>query len=124
MRKLIFVMAMAVGTVAQAQDAPPRPMMSPACHDEVQNLCPATDDREARRACMMAKHDSLSPKCKDEMASLMKARRARGGGQGNGWGGPPQGGPDGGPPHGDGSMGGMPGMNRGDQGGDGAPPPQ
>jgi hypothetical protein len=122
MRKLIFVMAMAVGTVAQAQDAP-RPMMSPACRTEIQNLCPQTGDRDARRSCMMAKHDSLSPKCKDEMTAMMKARQARGGGHGGGWGGPQgggQGGPDGGPPHGD--MGGMNGG--GDQAPEGQPQPQ
>jgi hypothetical protein len=122
MRKLIFVMAMAVGTVAQAQDAP-RPMMSPACHTEVQNMCPQTGDRDARRACMMAKRDTLSPKCKDEMVAMRKAREANGGGQGGNWGGSPQGGPNGGPPHGD--MGGMNGGGiGGDQNGDGAPPPQ
>jgi hypothetical protein len=104
MRKMILVMAMAVGTVAQAQDAP-RPMMSPACHTEMQSLCPATDDRAARRSCMMAKRDSLSPKCKDEMAAMRKAREARGGGES-------------GPPRGE--MGGMSGMG-GDHGGDGSP---
>ncbi|MDB5714035.1 MAG: hypothetical protein JWO15_1432 [Sphingomonadales bacterium] len=102
MRKIIFVMAMAVGTVAQAQDAP-RPMMSPACHTEMQNLCPATDDREARRSCMMAKRDSLSPKCKDEMAAMRKAREARGSGEGR-------------PSHE--GMGGMGGMGDGGMGGD------
>jgi hypothetical protein len=102
MRKFIFVMAMAVGTVAQAQDAP-RPMMSPECRTEMHNLCPVTDDRDARRACMISKRDSISPKCKDEMAAMRKAREARGGGEG-------------GPPRGE--MGGMGGMSGGGMGGD------
>jgi hypothetical protein len=118
MRKLIFVMAMTVGTVAQAQDAP-RPMLSPACRTELQNLCPPTDDRDARRACMASKRDSLSQTCKDEVAAMMKARRERGGGMGGGMG-RPEGGPDGGPPHGD--MGGMNGGGMGgDQGNEGSP---
>lgn len=118
MRKLIFVMAMAVSGVAQAQDAP-RPMMSPACRTEMQNLCPQTDDRDARRACMAEKRDSLSQTCKDEVAAMMKARQARGGGMGRPEGGR-NGGPDGGPPHGD--MGGMNGGGMGgDQGGEGSP---
>jgi hypothetical protein len=118
MRKLIFVMAMTVGTAAQAAE-PARPTVSPACRTEIQNLCPVTGDRDARRACMMEKHGSISAPCQAEMKAAMEARRAaRGAG----------GGPNGGPPHGD--MGGAPhgdmgGMSGGGMGGDqGSPPPQ
>lgn len=80
MRKMIVVIAMGLATAAQAQDAP-RPMMSPECRAEMQTLCPQADNREARRTCMAAKRDTLTPKCKDEMAAMRKAREARGDGE-------------------------------------------
>jgi hypothetical protein len=101
MRKKMIVMAMALGTAAQAQEGS-RPMMSPACRTEMQNLCPQTEDRDARRACMMAKRDTLSATCKAEIAAM----RARRGGGGR---------PEGGAPRGE--MGGMGDMNGGGMGG-------
>ncbi|WP_293879711.1 hypothetical protein [Sphingomonas sp.] len=103
MRKLMFVMAIAVGTAAQAQEAA-RPMISPACRAEVAALCPATGDRGARRACMMEKQASVSGPCKAELKAAMEARRAARGAEG-------------GQPRGD--MGGM-----GDHGSDGPGQPQ
>ena len=47
-----------------------------ACRIEVMNLCPATGDRDARRACMMASRDKLSDGCKKEMAAMRAARQA------------------------------------------------
>jgi hypothetical protein len=124
MRKMMFVMATVVGTAAQAAE-PAKPLVSPACRTEVETLCPATGDRDARRACMMEKRGSISAPCQAELKAAMEARRAaRAAG----------GGPDGGPPHGDmggmsgmphGDMGGMSGMSGGGMSGDqGSPPPQ
>ncbi len=75
MRLIVSFAALAIATAASAQDAP-RPMLSAACLAEVMNLCPATGDRDARRACMMANRDKLSDGCKKEMATLRAARAA------------------------------------------------
>ena len=113
MRKLIFVMAMILGTTAQAAE-PAKPMVSPACRTELENLCPATGDRDARRSCMMEKRNTISAPCQAELKAAMEARRAARGAEG---------GPDGGPPHS--GMGGMSGMGGGGIGDDqGSPPPQ
>jgi uncharacterized membrane protein YgcG len=118
MRKLIFVMAIALGTAAQAAE-PAKPMVSPACRTELENLCPATGDRDARRSCMMQKRNTISAPCQTELKAAMEARRAARGGEG---------GPGGGRPHGE--MGGMGGMSSGGMGGggmgddQGSPPPQ
>ena len=76
MRLMLSFAALAIATAASAQDAP-RPMLSDACRAEMTNLCPATGDREARRACMIASRDKLSDGCKKEMAALRAARQAR-----------------------------------------------
>jgi hypothetical protein len=84
MRLVISFAALALATAASAQDAMSRPMMSDACRTEVMNLCPATGDRDARRACMMANRDKLSDGCKKEMAAMRAARQAaRGGSNGD-----------------------------------------
>lgn len=75
MRLVLSFAALALATAASAQDAP-RPMLSDSCRTEVMNLCPATGDRGARRACMMASRDKLSDGCKREMAALRAARQA------------------------------------------------
>ena len=76
MRLIITFAALALATAASAQDAP-RPMLSDVCRTEVMSLCPATGDRDARRACMMANRDKLSDGCKKEMAALRAAREAK-----------------------------------------------
>ncbi|CAN5150989.1 hypothetical protein BH09PSE3_BH09PSE3_17570 [soil metagenome] len=123
MRKMMILMALALGTAAQAQDGA-RPNISPACRTEMQNLCPATGDRDARRACMMDKRDLISAPCKAEIKAAMEARRAAHGAGGGQMGGQMGGHMDG-MSHGDMGGGNMSGGGMGgDQGGDGAPPPQ
>ncbi len=75
MRLIVGFAALALATVASAQNAP-RPMMSDGCRSEIMTLCPATGDRTARRACMMASREKLSDGCRKEMADLRAARRA------------------------------------------------
>jgi hypothetical protein len=81
MRIVFFVAALGVSSASIAQDAPMRPMLSDGCRTEMQALCPATGDRDARRQCMMANRDKISAPCK---AELMKMRAARQSMRGNG----------------------------------------
>ena len=81
MRFVVSFSLLALATVASAQNAASRPMLSDACRAEVMKLCPATGDRGARRTCLMANRDKLSPDCLKEMAA---ARAARQGTRGNG----------------------------------------
>ncbi|CAM3126214.1 hypothetical protein SPAN111604_05100 [Sphingomonas antarctica] len=78
MRSIALLIPFAFSAVAaMAQDVPaPRPMLSDACRAEVQTLCPASTDRDARRQCMMASRDKLSDGCKGEIAKRMEAMRA------------------------------------------------
>ena len=81
MRLIASFVLLALATAANAQNAPPRPMLSEACRAEVMKLCPPTGDRDARRACMIASRDKLSADCQKEIAA---ARAARQGARGNG----------------------------------------
>lgn len=83
MRLLLTALLAGSAAAASAQTAAPRAMLSEACRTEVMKLCPATGDREARRACMMANRDKLSDGCKKEMAAMRAARQAARGGNGD-----------------------------------------
>ena len=83
MRRVCSFVALALATAAIAQDATPRAMISDPCRTEIMNLCPATGDRNAQRACMMANRDKLSDGCKKEMAAIRAARQAARGGNGD-----------------------------------------
>ncbi len=83
MRLLLTALLAGSASMVSAQTAAPRPMMSEACRTEVMTLCPATGDRDARRACMMASRDKLSDGCKKEMAAMRAARQAARGGDGD-----------------------------------------
>lgn len=70
---------MLAAAAASAQPAPHRPMVSPACRQEIMQACPATPDAErgARMACMREKFPTLSQGCQGEIAAARAAREAR-----------------------------------------------
>ena len=78
MRLIPIVSMLAFATVAAAQDAPRRPMMSDACRTEVMTVCPPTGDRGAMRQCVVANVAKFSAPCKTELAkmrAMMQQRR-------------------------------------------------
>ena len=70
----LAVALMMVSGAAMAQEA--RPRLSEACRAEVINLCPKSEDRTARRACMMEKRASISEMCRSEIMAARAARKA------------------------------------------------
>lgn len=80
MRKLMILSAM-IALSATAQAAGPGAGVSATCRAEVVRLCPKTDDRQARRACMMEKRAQVSEGCRGELMAARQARRAAKAGQ-------------------------------------------
>lgn len=76
MRLVASLALMTLATAAGAQTPAPRPVVSDTCRAEVVKLCPATGDRQARRACMMSNRDKLSDGCKSELMAMRDARKA------------------------------------------------
>lgn len=81
MRNMVILGAMiALSTTAQAA-APGAGGVSATCRAEIVKLCPKTDDRQARRACMMEKRGQVSEGCRGELMAAREARRAAKAGQ-------------------------------------------
>jgi hypothetical protein len=76
MKKLLFALSLSVCAVpAFAQDQPPpqqgggHGMFKQACGADIQNFCASAQNRDDRRACVMANKDKFSDSCKSFMAS-------------------------------------------------------
>jgi hypothetical protein len=81
MRNIMILVAMiAFSTTAQAA-GPGAGDVSDACRAEVMTLCPKTDDRQARRACIMEKRAQISEGCRGELKAARESRRAGKAGQ-------------------------------------------
>ena len=75
MRLILTFACIAIASAANAQTAAPRPMLSEACRTEVLALCPKTEDRAARRQCLISNREKLSAGCKQELVALRGARK-------------------------------------------------
>jgi hypothetical protein len=72
---MILPVMIALSTTAYAAPAATGGV-SEACRAEVVKLCPKSDDRQARRACMMEKRAQVSEGCRAEIKAAREGRRA------------------------------------------------
>ncbi len=72
---LIALSGLATTALADNPTSPPA-RVSPACRAEVMALCPKSEDRAARRDCMIINHTKLSPSCVSEIKAARDRRKA------------------------------------------------
>lgn len=80
MKTALFAAALLGLSTTAAAQAGAKAGVSPECRAEVVRLCPKTDDRTARRQCMMANRDKVSQSCRDQIRAARAARRGGAGG--------------------------------------------